>query len=687
MEALTSLKFTWHTCLRGPVGFVLVMVAEVRRSVVPFQGGSMVRLDSVLLLRPPFITYRGGYNDYDDAEDDDDGYYHQYYERKRQQSERKAEAAKRKAEAEARRKAEARQRAQDEGRDCFEEWTVKALNHQEATRRGFTIRGLQSQSIIDLLIDDERNKREERELKELAPLLDEWVEIVDVGDESSRKNLNGIKARAVNYDKGPFLICRAACVLTKSSDDHYHNLSLCLDSLFIDKGRYIVEWDDPAAKKKSQQHRDLYGDKKLKASLEPENVILWGSRPASMEAAKHSTAVHEEEAQKKKSRRERKETATKRREEQQAKKGKQQTENAASKKEDESSMDRYERLVKEMAGTSNQDMPSSFDSTKYILHKVKCPLDKKPGDFFEFTNPHIPGQKQRVQVPPADAKPGKFFKVNVPLPAKKAEPIHMCARCVKHIKPKQDDADIDTVENPLPVGLPLRSCSHHCCEECFPNVQAGGKCPTCSSPLPKPESLDPLPFVQQLDNPPIALKEACIEEYFAGREAERSSAGKNELEALEEASNKATRAVEKHYCRASLKVHPDRYGEEFRKEFDDLTKARDVLRDTNLRRKYLKEMIDIACKVDPGYIPQSHQVWVEKNNTDASESYKPSSKPGKAEASLYLDGGIAFSQAKRPRAFVQSEKARQVRLYLPLSNVGRFVQYCESVTVSGNCGT
>jgi hypothetical protein len=158
---------------------------------------------------PPsfYGAHRGGYDDEED--DDDDEYYHQYYERKRQQGERKAEAAKRKAEAEARRKAEARQRAQDEGRDCFEEWTVKALS-QEATRRGFTIRGLQSQSIIDLLIDDERNKREKRELKEIAPLLDEWVEIVNVDDES-RKKLNGIKARAVDYDQGPVLICRAVC--------------------------------------------------------------------------------------------------------------------------------------------------------------------------------------------------------------------------------------------------------------------------------------------------------------------------------------------------------------------------------------------------------------------------------------------------------------------------------------------
>jgi hypothetical protein len=458
-----------------------------------------------------------------------------------------------------------------------------------------------------------------------------------------------------------------------------------------------VEWDDPTAKKKSQQHRHMYGDKTKQASLKPENLILWGSRPPrSSETPNENNASQQgaaEDHHKKKSRRERKEAAKKRQEEQQAKKEKQQTENSSTvstkEKVEESSMDQYERLVKEMASTTIDAAipppsvgPSVGPSAGYILHKVKCPLDKKPGDVVEFSNPHIPGQRQRTVVP-ADAKPGKFFKVNVQLPAKRTEPIYMCARCVKQIKPKQEEG----VFNFLPLGLPLRSCVHHCCEDCFPNVQDDGKCPTCSSALPKPESLDHLPCIQQFDNPPTELKEAFIEEFFAGKETERSSAGKKEQEALEEASSKATKAVEKHYRRASIKVHPDRYGDEFRKEFDKLTKARDILRDTKLRRKYLSEMIDIACRVDPGYIPQSHQIWVEKNITDATESYKPPPKPGKSDVPLYLDGGVAFSQAKRPRSFVQNEKLRQVRLYLPVSGIDQFIQYCESVTVIGNCGT
>jgi curved DNA-binding protein CbpA len=165
---------------------------------------------------------RGGYDVYDNVDDvvddDDDDNYHRYYERKQQQAKRKTEAAKHKAEAEELQKAEAIQRAMEEGRDCFEMWTVKALN-QEATRRGFNIRGLQKESILHLLIEDERQKRKKRQLKEVAPLLDEWVEIIIVNggdyDASRNKNLNGLKARAVNYEKGPFisLFHRSHCYL------------------------------------------------------------------------------------------------------------------------------------------------------------------------------------------------------------------------------------------------------------------------------------------------------------------------------------------------------------------------------------------------------------------------------------------------------------------------------------------
>lgn len=147
------------------------------------------------------------YNNYDPDldEEEDDQYYHAYYERKKQ-------AAQRKAEAKAQRLAEQYQRAKDEGRDCFEGWTVKALQ-QEATRRGLNVRGLQRQSIVELLMEEERVKREKQELKAIAPLVDEWVEIVNLAattavaedDPSNEKHhLNGIKARAVDYDKGKY---------------------------------------------------------------------------------------------------------------------------------------------------------------------------------------------------------------------------------------------------------------------------------------------------------------------------------------------------------------------------------------------------------------------------------------------------------------------------------------------------
>jgi hypothetical protein len=349
-------------------------------------------------------------------------------------------------------------------------------------------------------------------------------------------------------------------------------------------------------------------------------------------------------------------------------------------------MDQFERLAKELGDKvdlSDDIIPNFFpnDGTQYTQHKVKCPKNKKPGDFLEFTNPHIKGQKQRVQIP-VDAKPGKFFKVAVPLPKKaEEETITYCACCLVIVKTK-DRHDVSKAED---LGVSLRVCAHYCCETCFPTV--GKMCPTCKTPLPKIESLDHLPYIQDFDNPSDAVKKALLENYFASKEADRLGT-KVAKDALDESSQAATKAIDKHYRRASLKVHPDRFGETYRKEFNALTKARDVFRNVELRLKYLKEMLDIVCRVDVAYVPQSHQVWVAKNDPDAQEQAKSTPAPGGAgaEAPLQLDGGVAFSRPKRPRVFIQSEKARRVKLYFPLANEYQFLEYCQKIIIYGSCG-
>jgi hypothetical protein len=184
-----------------------------------------------------------------------------------------------------------------------------------------------------------------------------------------------------------------------------------------------------------------------------------------------------------------------------------------------------------------------------------------------------------------------------------------------------------------------------------------------------------------LDNP--AVKEALLEEFYISREALVDSSKQGELE---EAAEKTVKAIDKHYRRASIKVHPDRHGEMFRKEFDALTKARDVLRDDALRRSYIAEMLEIVCKVDVGYIIQSHQIWVNRNDPDSKDQSRPKSAAQAGGKPLQLDGGLRFSRLKKPRVVVVDDKKRQVRIYLPIHDGHNFLEYCHGVTILASCG-
>ena len=97
-----------------------------------------------------------------------------------------------------------REQAMKEGRDFFESWEFKRLK-EEAKSRGLNVRGLQRETVIELLIEDETKKRLRQELKEVAPLIYEWVEIhgLPVSSSSSTVScLNGCKARAVDFYDG-----------------------------------------------------------------------------------------------------------------------------------------------------------------------------------------------------------------------------------------------------------------------------------------------------------------------------------------------------------------------------------------------------------------------------------------------------------------------------------------------------
>ena len=178
--------------------------------------------------------------------------------------------------------------------------------------------------------------------------------------------------------------------------------------------------------------------------------------------------------------------------------------------------------------------------------------------------------------------------------------------------------------------------------------------------------------------------DAMLDEYFLYRESLRDTKDRTIKEALEEASEKTLKVVDKHYRRASLKVHPDRFGDKFRDEFECLTKARNILRDEALRRSYLDEMIVISCKASIGLILQSHSLWVENNDPDKKELSRPETKKSEArkkKITLRIDGGLVNSKPKRP--IVNIRGRNNVSIFMPIVDRYQFQKYAQKVVVYG----
>ena len=133
---------------------------------------------------------------------------------------------------------------------------------------------------------------------------------------------------------------------------------------------------------------------------------------------------------------------------------------------------------------------------------------------------------------------------------------------------------------------------------------------------------------------------------------------KNAEEKLSRCSEAAAALIQKHYRRQSVKIHPDRKGESYRKAFEDFTDARNVLRDDTLRRLYLREMLSVAKTFGKGYMENSHDAWNNKNRPDIAERdgagfHDDQQKQGKT---MRLQGGLHEQMPRGPMLQHQGEK-------------------------------
>jgi len=222
--------------------------------------------------------------------------------------------------------------------------------------------------------------------------------------------------------------------------------------------------------------------------------------------------------------------------------------------------------------------------------------------------------------------------------------------------------------------------------------------------FPDRSCLEKLPYVrafQPLDSTlPDSLFETLLDEHMSclaveGLKKERSLT-KDERERQKEAVEKATKAIGKQYRRASIKIHPDRFGDDYQKEFELLQKAYNVLNDADQRRNYLDELFNICQVIDNferqhGYslpardqdrtIQETHHQWVKRHAEKPKEKRRPASRP------LQLEGGLS---TKRPRNIIIESidpKHKRAHVALPaMEPLWEFYESCHEIHILAEDG-
>ena len=112
-----------------------------------------------------------------------------------------------------------------------------------------------------------------------------------------------------------------------------------------------------------------------------------------------------------------------------------------------------------------------------------------------------------------------------------------------------------------------------------------------------------------------------------------------------------TDLVRKHYRKKSIKLHPDRNGEEMRPVFEEFTDARNVFSDVALRQSYVIEMSEVYNRVGESVIETAHVAWNNKHRPDVAEqnNMKQGNKKGKnnKDAPLQIEGTLDLTQSPK----------------------------------------
>ena len=115
------------------------------------------------------------------------------------------------------------------------------------------------------------------------------------------------------------------------------------------------------------------------------------------------------------------------------------------------------------------------------------------------------------------------------------------------------------------------------------------------------------------------------------------------LDTFTSSSIKVVDGIKRHYRKKSIKLHPDRQGEEYRPSFEKFTLAKDILLNDTHRLRYLQEMTHVASYYAQHVLEQSHEAWIGKH---------VASQP-KEEVTKRIEGGLRYVCLKAPLVEIQ----------------------------------
>eukprot|EP00956_Cyclotella_meneghiniana_P036141 scaffold122207_cov35-Cyclotella_meneghiniana.AAC.1 len=115
----------------------------------------------------------------------------------------------------------------------------------------------------------------------------------------------------------------------------------------------------------------------------------------------------------------------------------------------------------------------------------------------------------------------------------------------------------------------------------------------------------------------ITTSSTAINNNYNGSSSSKLKLLKYTTEIMNKSTNTVNELIKKHYRKKSIKLHPDRVGEEYRPSFEKFTYAKDVLLKENgmVRIKYMMELVgNVYLYYGKGdMLDQAHVGWMGKN--------------------------------------------------------------------------